>query len=147
MSRPLPPLHPEQSRRALFFQHINNVFEGPTLVATEQTIAEVKAIAADFKTLSLAELETKPISAETQSKVFPSKRISADDVAVFMLTSGSTGNSKAVALRHSNILSSVSGKIKHHGTTSKSVFLNWIAFDHVASVTEVHIQALVANAT
>lgn len=117
------------------------------MIATEQTIAEVKAINEGFKTLSLAEVESKAIGAETAGKVFPSRRISADDIAVFMLTSGSTGNSKAVALKHSNILSSVGGKIKHHGTTSKSVFLNWIAFDHVASVTEVHIQALAANAT
>ncbi|EKM78142.1 hypothetical protein AGABI1DRAFT_61174 [Agaricus bisporus var. burnettii JB137-S8] len=63
-----------------------------------------------------------------------------------MLTSGSTGNSKAVVLRHSNFLSSVRGKIKHHASSSSSRFLNWIAFDHVACVSEIHLQALLVDA-
>jgi acyl-CoA synthetase (AMP-forming)/AMP-acid ligase II len=59
---------------------------------------------------------------------------------------GSTGKPKAVALRHGQILASVSGKSKHHGTSSASRFLNWIAFDHVASIIEIHIHALLIDA-
>ncbi|KAK7913972.1 hypothetical protein PG985_011675 [Apiospora marii] len=64
------------------------------------------------------------------------------DLAFLMLTSGSTGNSKAVELRHSRILQALDGKRKLLDTTENDVFLNWIGFDHVACVTEVHLHAM-----
>lgn len=143
---PLPPLHPDASRQVLFFQNIQNILHGPTLITHEQAIPEVKAVFPDIKTLSLTELEAQDFHDATAELVFPKKRVDPDDIACLMLTSGSTGNSKAVVLRHSNILSSIRGKIKHHGTISTSRFFNWISFDHVASVTEAHLQALEANA-
>lgn len=59
---------------------------------------------------------------------------------------GSTGQPKAVVLRHAQIISSCRGKLAHHLTSHQSRFLNWIAFDHVACLTEIHIHALLANA-
>ncbi|KAL6713904.1 hypothetical protein ACLMJK_008398 [Lecanora helva] len=66
----------------------------------------------------------------------------ADDLAVLMLTSGSTGNAKAVGLRHEQILTAIRGKSAHHGVGSHSTFLNWIGMDHVANLTEIHLQAM-----
>jgi long-subunit acyl-CoA synthetase (AMP-forming) len=60
--------------------------------------------------------------------------------------SGSTGKPKVVPLRHDQILASCSGKSNHHRTSSESRFLNWIAFDHVASIIEIHIHALLIDA-
>jgi long-subunit acyl-CoA synthetase (AMP-forming) len=68
------------------------------------------------------------------------------DVVALMLTSGSTGKPKAVVLRHSTILSSCRGKTAHHGTSSNTPLFNWIAFDHVASLTEIHVHALLIDA-
>ena len=65
-----------------------------------------------------------------------------DDLAVLMLTSGSTGYAKAVCLTHGQILNAVEGKSKYHGTTSKTKFLNWIGLDHVANLTEIHLHAM-----
>ncbi|KAG4432846.1 hypothetical protein IFR05_011665 [Cadophora sp. M221] len=47
----------------------------------------------------------------------------AEDLAVLLLTSGSTGEAKAVSLTHLQILSSIIGKIKIHGTTPQDTFL------------------------
>nr|WJZ49095.1 polyporic acid synthetase [Hapalopilus rutilans] len=143
---PIPPLHPDPSRQTLFFNHLQNLLHRPTLIANTQTIAEIKAVAPDVKALSLTELKSQVIDPATESSVFPARTVSPDDIVCLMLTSGSTGNSKAVALRHSNLLSSIRGKIKHHGTTPRSQFLNWIAFDHVACVSEIHLHALELNA-
>ncbi|KAK7987010.1 non-ribosomal peptide synthase-like protein [Apiospora saccharicola] len=71
----------------------------------------------------------------------------ATDLAFLMLTSGSTGNSKAVELRHSQVLQALDGKRKLLGTTENDVFLNWIRFDHVACVTEVHLHAMAVGAS
>lgn len=105
------------------------------------TIERVKNVTPGLQTVPWADFLSQPLSgAEAAAEISP------DTIVCLMLTSGSTGNSKAVALRHSNLLSTIYGKIKHHETTSQSRFLNWIAFDHVACVSEVHLQALAANA-
>ncbi|KAG6877352.1 putative NRPS-like protein biosynthetic cluster [Termitomyces sp. T159_Od127] len=144
---PIPPLHPDQSRRTLFLTHLQGLFNGPTIIADEYTIQSVVELVPKFKSLSKAKLDCVQINFSENVEIFPQKQIKADDIVCLMLTSGSTGNSKAVSLRHSNLLSSIQGKIKHHETTSASRFLNWIAFDHVACVSEIHLQALQADAT
>ena len=68
------------------------------------------------------------------------------DLAVLMLTSGSTGHAKAVCLRHGQIIQAVKGKTEYHGTSSETVFLNWIGMDHVANLTEIHLHAMLMAA-
>ena len=63
------------------------------------------------------------------------------DIAVLMLTSGSTGNAKAVCLSHRQIIESVQGKSRHFGLSSNDKFLNWIGMDHVANLVEMHLHA------
>lgn len=61
--------------------------------------------------------------------------------AMLMLTSGSTGNAKAVQITHSQVLASVAGKASVRPLQRKP-FLNWIGLDHVAGLVEIHLQAL-----
>ena len=69
------------------------------------------------------------------------------DPAILMLTSGSTGDAKAVTLTHGNLLASMAGKARRQALTSGDIALNWISFDHVAALLEVHLIALYAGAT
>ncbi|KAH8897335.1 acetyl-CoA synthetase-like protein [Thozetella sp. PMI_491] len=64
------------------------------------------------------------------------------DLAMLMLTSGSTGNAKAVQLTHEQVLAAVSGKASVRKLPQDRPFLNWIGLDHPASLVEIHIQAL-----
>ena len=144
---PLPPLHPDLAARRAAFTHLQDLLDGPILVADDTTISAVKELIPEMKFISLSELNrTSIIDEQFTTSVFPQAVPNPDDIACLMLTSGSTGNSKAVALSHSNILSSVRGKIKHHGTNSFSRFFNWIALHHVACFTEIHFHALEADA-
>ena len=68
------------------------------------------------------------------------------DTALIVLTSGSTGNAKAVALSHANLLASLPGKTDTHGLTSADTSLNWISFDHVAALIETHLLPLYVGA-
>lgn len=61
---------------------------------------------------------------------------------VLMLTSGSTGNSKAVSLTQEHIVHALVGKALCHKTTSDDVFLNWVGLDHVAGLVESHLLAM-----
>lgn len=65
-----------------------------------------------------------------------------DDLAILMLTSGSTGNAKAVCLTHKQVIAAISGKASVRPLRHDGPFLNWIGLDHVASLVEIHIQAL-----
>ncbi|KAF5359112.1 hypothetical protein D9756_003159 [Leucocoprinus leucothites] len=144
---PIPPLHPEESRRILFLNHLQTLFGRPVLIGNDDIISTVQKLVPSFEATSWASLKAlAPIQGADQLPIYPNFRPQSDDIICFMLTSGSTGNSKAVGLRHSNFLSCVRGKIKHHGSSQSSRFLNWIAFDHVACVSEVHLQALMADA-
>jgi acyl-CoA synthetase (AMP-forming)/AMP-acid ligase II len=83
-----------------------------------------------------------PFRPSTGGLIFQGRYKIEQDLAVLMLTSGSTGNPKAVCLQHGQIISSLSGKSIHHGTTKEDVFLNWIGVDHVANLTEIHLHAI-----
>lgn len=61
------------------------------------------------------------------------------DIAVLMLTSGSTGNAKAVCLRHHQIIHSIRSKDHRLGLTHDDVLLNWIGMDHVVNLVEMHL--------
>ncbi|KAI0476616.1 acetyl-CoA synthetase-like protein [Xylariaceae sp. FL0804] len=69
-------------------------------------------------------------------------RDACGETAFLMLTSGSTGAVKAVRLSHRQVLSAVAGKASVRALPAGSPFLNWIGLDHVASLVEIHIQAL-----
>ncbi|KAI0330631.1 acetyl-CoA synthetase-like protein [Cubamyces sp. BRFM 1775] len=148
---PIPPLHPDTSRRTSFLVHLQSMFCNPIVITDDpETTATVQALEPAFQTLSWATVfgpsaSVTCVDEDALSDGGPREAL-VSDVVCMMLTSGSTGKPKAVALRHSNIISGINGKIEHHGTTSSSRFLNWIHFDHVACITEVHLHALAANA-
>ncbi|KAI1807229.1 acetyl-CoA synthetase-like protein [Daldinia bambusicola] len=61
---------------------------------------------------------------------------------MLMLTSGSTGNTKAVSFTHKQALAAISGKAAARVLPRDRPFLNWIGLDHVAGLLEMHLQPL-----
>lgn len=133
---------PEQRKRHLL--HLGEVLHDPICITRKRLLSEF-AVQDAINLWALEDLQYPP--------AFPYASISdraackqEDDLATLMLTSGSTGNAKAVGLRHGQILQAVSGKSKYHGTTTEDVFLNWIGMDHVANLTEIHLHAMFLGA-
>lgn len=162
----MPPLHPDPARQTMLLEHLQSLFEGPVLIASKKTALHVQALIPGFSTLVYDDLPTAD-SSEDAASIFPAHRPHPEDPVCLMLTSGallpilvtlfpipaeltdmtgSTGQPKAVVLRHTQLLSSCRGKAARHLTSHQSRFLNWIAFDHVACLSEIHIHALLANA-
>lgn len=76
------------------------------------------------------------------SRIDRSARKDDNTIALMMLTSGSTGNAKVVQLTHRQIFTAVAGKSSIRPLPANRPFMNWIGMDHVASIIEIHVQAL-----
>lgn len=63
-----------------------------------------------------------------------------NDVALMMLTSGSTGMPKAVQLTHSNLILRSAASVQLNGFSSGEITLNWMALDHVAGIVYFHLR-------
>ncbi|MGZ5780900.1 MAG: SDR family NAD(P)-dependent oxidoreductase, partial [Burkholderiaceae bacterium] len=71
----------------------------------------------------------------------------SDDVALIMLTSGSTGLPKGVQLTHANLIGRTLGSAQMNGFHSDMVSLNWMALDHVGGIIYFHIRDTYLGAT
>ncbi|WP_189060641.1 non-ribosomal peptide synthetase [Longimycelium tulufanense] len=116
--------------------HLNGLLAGPLLVTTadlQRTLPATELVTASVAELSANARET------TVHRARP------EEVALLMLTSGSTGSAKAVRLTHHNLLASLRGKTGRLEVTARDVTLNWVPFDHIAAV-EFHLMPLYAGA-
>ncbi|MEO1447790.1 MAG: AMP-binding protein, partial [Cyanobacteria bacterium J06635_11] len=62
-----------------------------------------------------------------------------DQIALMLLTSGSTGNPKGVLLTHQNLRVSAAGMATVNGLSAADITLNWMPLEHVASLVMFHI--------
>ena len=133
-------INAEQRLKHLF--HLDLLLDSPPCLTNRVLISEFSGQSV-LRVIAVESLvAAKCLNYQDSSCPIPEK----DDLAALMLTSGSTGNAKAVCLTHKQILASVAGKSLFHNTSSTNPFLNWIGSDHVACLTEIHIHALFLGA-
>ena len=136
------PFVADMTQRRKHLTHLQTLLKNPIVLTTKRLLPEF--IGVEELSLHTVESLSSPSNPQDTEAVAPVMK--KRDIAVIMLTSGSTGNAKAVPLRHSQLLAAVKGKSQHHGTLQGDVFLNWIGLDHVASLTEVHLHAMSLSA-
>ena len=128
-------------QRKKHVDHLQNLLENPVIITTQRLKSEFAGLHDNLNIWTIEKIQSRYRNTHRASYSLPNAP-KQDDLAVLMLTSGSTGNAKAVGLRHAQVLVSLKGKAAHHGTRSSDVFLNWIGLDHVANLTEVHLHAM-----
>ena len=62
------------------------------------------------------------------------------DVAFYQLSSGSTGVSKCIQIRHGGVVSHVHAQVKAVGNIQSDITLNWLPMDHVVPILTYHIK-------
>jgi amino acid adenylation domain-containing protein len=104
------------------------VFAQPLVLTNEKLAAPIRNLAAQLKieNLKLATLEQLPSSASKTDY----HSANPDEIALMLLTSGSTGIPKIVKLSHQNILHSIAATSQMAGFTSQDISLNWLPLDH-----------------
>jgi acyl-CoA synthetase (AMP-forming)/AMP-acid ligase II/NAD(P)-dependent dehydrogenase (short-subunit alcohol dehydrogenase family) len=63
-----------------------------------------------------------------------------NDLALMMLTSGSTGVPKGVQLSHRNLIRRSAGSVELNRLSNEEVTLNWMPLDHVAGIVYFHLR-------
>lgn len=138
-----PPLVHDEARRRKHLRHVQTLLKDPLVLTSQRLIHEFLDLPLKLQPVEQIGLAATNDNNGTES--FHDRYRIAENrskPAVLMLTSGSTGNVKAVSLTHRQILESIQSKTKHHGYQPGGTVLNWIGFDHVASLTETHLTAM-----
>ncbi|MEY9940320.1 AMP-binding protein [Streptacidiphilus sp. MAP5-3] len=138
---PMVPIRNDPQRWAAQLTHAGALLDEPLLVTSGRLRAELPDVPG-LEVADLADLEATSIPADLEIH-----QAKPADVALLVLTSGSTGNSKAVMLSHANLLASMRAKAEVQGLTGEDVTLNWISYDHVAALLEAHLLPLSVGAT
>ncbi|MFF4500609.1 alpha/beta fold hydrolase [Streptomyces sp. NPDC001401] len=136
---PMAALGGDPERWAAQLTHVDTLLDHP-LIVTSATLAAELPRAEGLSVVPLEELRAER-PADTFHEADPK------DTAVLVLTSGSTGNSKAVMLSHANLIASMAGKNGYHRLSAADTSLNWVSFDHVAALLECHLLPLYAGST
>ncbi|MEY9994431.1 acyl-CoA synthetase (AMP-forming)/AMP-acid ligase II/thioesterase domain-containing protein [Streptomyces sp. V4I8] len=131
---PVSPQRGDPTRWAAQLAHVNTLLDQPLVLTDASLAAELPATDG----LRVAAIE----SLHAVEPADAPHRAAPEDTAVLVLTSGSTGNSKAVRLSHANLLASMAGKNGYHRLTAADTTLNWVSFDHVAALLECHLLPL-----
>ncbi|MFE3319838.1 alpha/beta fold hydrolase [Nocardia sp. NPDC059195] len=128
----------DPARWAATLRHVDELLEHPLLITSAATRRALPAVPG----LSVVSLDA--LRADDSA---PAPHLAQlDDLALLVLTSGSTGNAKAVTLTHGNLLASMAGKQQTQQLGVGDTTFNWISFDHVAAMLETHLLPLYAGA-
>ncbi|KAM3496893.1 hypothetical protein MY10362_009737 [Beauveria mimosiformis] len=120
--------------------NLSKTFEQPTILTSRATIPTFQSPSG----VTLRAVET--LSHDAAVDIAPQPAENVNDLALLLLTSGSTGHSKGVRFTHSQLLASAAAKVLFHKIDTKTNYLTWISFDHSASFCEMHLCALYAGA-
>lgn len=132
--------------RRSHIMHLHNLLENPLCVTNEELLQ------CDFSENNILQV----VTAEKLSQTGGCKcaRIEVNQgivhknqkhIVALMLTSGSTGNAKAVCLTQAQMVTAVAAKTAALPVRSPSAILNWIGLDHVAGLIEGHLSAIFAG--
>ena len=133
------PFSNNPDNKVLHIEHLSKMLKNPICITSESSLDQFSN-QTFLRPITVEFLETT--IPRNFSDNPPLEEPSPEDTALLMLTSGSTGNAKAVCLSHSQILAAVAGKSSVISLPKDGSFLNWIALDHAASMVEIHLQAL-----
>ena len=128
-----------ESRKA-HIQHLHKVLQDPICLTRERLVQRDFSDTDVLKMLAVESLcLPNPVNGEK-----PTNHLwrGGGDLACMMLTSGSSGNAKAVCLTHANIFAALAAKTAALSVPPNTSFFNFIGLDHVVGLIELHMHAM-----
>lgn len=139
---------PEQRKKHI--RRLVDLLDNPVILTSDRQLHEFEDIS-DLQIWTFSQIDKQRNFLNESCTTFGKCLVATwvrkpEDIAVMMLTSGSSGDAKIVPLKHGQLIESIRGKINMHGTGQNDVFFNWIGLDHVAHLVEVHLHAMALKA-
>ncbi|HWZ42667.1 MAG TPA: amino acid adenylation domain-containing protein, partial [Candidatus Saccharimonadales bacterium] len=107
------------------------------LVLTDSVLApRILSVSQDLKGFRVAVIE----DLVTNDRDSRWEERNQEDLALMLLTSGSTGKAKAVMHNHSTLLNRSAAEVQWNEFHYDDISLNWLALDHVASLVQFHLR-------
>ncbi|KAI0869652.1 acetyl-CoA synthetase-like protein [Hypoxylon argillaceum] len=140
-----------QEFRERHIRWLGTLLESPIWITRDSSLYLFSGGSPNMRIHAVEALEERALGIETNSPGYLSleHRLSdnafskrTEEPALMMLTSGSTGNAKIVPISYRQIMAAIRGKAAVRELPPGRPFLNWVALDHVASLIEIHLQAL-----
>lgn len=128
----------DPSRWHAQLEHLRELLGDPLTIVSKEANRELPDVG--LRTVTAEELNHSLATEDRLHTPAP------DDLALLMLTSGSTGSSKAVRLSHANLLAAQAGKADALQLGPSDTSLNWISTDHIAAI-EAHLLPMFNGAT
>lgn len=138
-------LSQDSAERVKHLEHLRKTLKGPLCITRHSLAQPFTELATDQRidTHAVEDIIKEPYTSLTpisQMKASPSA------LAAIMLTSGSSGNAKAVPLSHFQILAALRGKIEGASRENPGrPYMSWVFMDHVANLIHIHLAAVVAG--
>lgn len=131
--------------RKKHLSHLHSTLNGPLCLTRRSLLGPFHEQTGE-KRIDTFAIEDILANSSVADPLLPAFRPSPSDILALMLTSGSSGNAKAVPLTHHQLLAAFRGKaqianLRH----SNSPFLSWVNMDHVANLVHCHIFAIVSS--
>ena len=134
---PIPVSYDLDSRALEQLSHIWQLLERPPICTTS---ALAPSLSGSSRIPALGEARILRIEDLRQhTPIETPYQATLDDVAFYVLSSGSTGLSKAVELTHGNLLSRGIGTNLLCSSQQRDVILSWLPFDHIGNISAYHI--------
>ena len=125
-------------QRQKHIQHLHSLLEDSLCITSSKSLGEFSG--QDILKPIIVE-DLLPKSSREKPQCYVSTN-AVTDPAILMLTSGSSGNAKAVCLSHEQISAAIKGKASVVKLDTRTAFLNRVGLDHVAGLIEIHLQAM-----
>ncbi|HQT20565.1 MAG TPA: SDR family NAD(P)-dependent oxidoreductase [Polynucleobacter sp.] len=137
---PVPVSYDTESKPLDQIKDLWNLFDQP-LICTNAVIGKAlknSVCVPEFIDANVVNIE----ELRKSSPAAKSHRAQADDTALYSLSSGSTGTSKAIALTHANLISRAKGSNILCKNQASDIIFSWLPFDHIGNISAYHISPI-----
>lgn len=114
------------------------MLEQPLIVADRSLTSAIRSVFAQMDAEHVRVEGVEHLAAQSSSA--RPHAASPDDLALILLTSGSTGMPKAVMHSHRTLLNRSFATARFNGFTSDDLSLNWMPLDHVGGIVMFHLR-------
>lgn len=134
----IPPNYDEPHNTLSKLQNAWTMLRNPAVLAGGDSVAGLQRWSARIHLEGLRVIDVGSLRAHEVDEAWHAH--GPDDLAVLLLTSGSTGQPKGVQLSHGNILARSAATSQMNQFGPSDVSLNWMPLDHVGGLVMFHIR-------